>query len=138
VFRFCREDLCRVPEKTKRDLGLDAFFPHELVKDSLNPLRSWTSAFDNTPLINPDPVHHNDHSRFIHYSHHSWKDPFKPLAEALKIERLLKTGYLENGIPVQKDLVNIPCIRLCVGEADAKGFRVNARQSADERFSLRR
>jgi len=136
VFRFYREDPCRVPERTKRDLGLDAFFPHELVKDPLNPLRSWTRAFDDSPLVDPDSVHHNDHSRIIHHAYHSWKDPFKSLAKTLKIKWLLKTRYLDNSVAVQKDLVDITSVRLCISEADAKGFGVNARQSADESLSL--
>ena len=138
MFRFCREDLCRVPEKTKRDLGLDAFFPHELVVDSLNPLSRWTSALDNAFFVDPDPIHHNDYSGIVHYADHSGENPFKPFAETLQVKRFLETGCLDNRVAVQEYLVNITSVRLCIRETDAKGFSVNAGESADESLSLGR
>src|SRR5207245_6136368 len=125
------------PESTKRGLGLNDVLPHELVKYSLNPLSSSTNALDNAFLVNPDPIHYNDHPSLIHHPDHSGEDPFKPLTKTLQIKRLLETRYLDNGVAVQEDLVNISRVRLRVREADAKCLSVNSGESADESLALR-
>src|SRR5207302_10612484 len=100
-----------------------------LLDNPSEPLRRRPGSFDNSLLVEPNPIHPNSHTCVVHDSDHPGADSLKPLTQALEIEGFLKTRNLENNAAIKEELVNVPLLSLRVRQADAKMLSVDAGKS---------